>query len=427
MDANQTERKSFAVLKTSTWASAQADPTGTPAGTTVAKLIVPNTDANAQMKLTPKTDFDFDKWDPNLPQDNNTLISAITGVVNNKITFVAKFTKRGDLVTPTISQDVQDFDGTNEKKVVKVSFTNTPTEGSKAQLVKVGKDGFETNIGEEFDPTNGDSLKEIIETEGNANRLVDGDKVKVKVTKAGSSPKYSNEIELDLAAPVFSDLKVERTADYQVKITGKVTDAKHDIGWVKCGNAKGKLTPVDGDNKVQTFEITVLVKEGQNKYQLVAKDVLANKSKDDDQSNQVEDTTNPSNVPKGVSIELRQPYEEQTTLVVWGEKDNKVVAYKYDNQGKRVFLGKTVINNKRGTITVPALTKWERVYVVVLDKNNEASYDSLDNTSLDAMNFGINPPTSMIVWSQINEEMPTENPVNPAGTGVAGGEDPQVQ
>ena len=331
------------------------------------------------------------------------------------------------MVTPTISQDVQDFDGTNEKKVIKVNFTN-PTEGSKAQLVKV-VGGTETPIGDVFDPSNGDSFKEIIETEGNANRLVDGDKVKIKVTKDGSSPKYSDELVLDLAAPKFSDLKVERTADLKVKITGKVTDAKHDVSWVKCGNAKGKLTPVTaGDNKVQTFEIIVLVKEGQNKYQLVAKDVLANKSKDDDQNNQVEDTTDPKIVPKGQYVELRQPYEGQTKLVVLGDAGNKVVAYKYD-QGKRVLLGKTEIgtNKKRGTITVTALTKWERVYVVVLDKNNEAAYDTLSNDSLDTMDFGINPPTSMRVWSQDpSEEMPTENPVNPAGTGVAGGASTQV-
>lgn len=426
LDAKNTERKSFAVLKTSTWASAQEDPTGTTAGTAVVKLIVPSTDANVQMKLTPKTDYDFEKWEPALPQ-NETLISAITGVTDNKITFVAKFKKRGDLVTPTISQDVQDFDGTNEKKVIKVNFTN-PTEGSKAQLVKV-VGGTETPIGDVFDPSNGDSFKEIIETEGNANRLVDGDKVKIKVTKDGSSPKYSDELVLDLAAPKFSDLKVERTADLKVKITGKVTDAKHDVSWVKCGNAKGKLTPVTaGDNKVQTFEIIVLVKEGQNKYQLVAKDVLANKSKDDDQNNQVEDTTDPKIVPKGQYVELRQPYEGQTKLVVLGDAGNKVVAYKYD-QGKRVLLGKTEIgtNKKRGTITVTALTKWERVYVVVLDKNNEAAYDTLSNDSLDTMDFGINPPTSMRVWSQDpSEEMPTENPVNPAGTGVAGGASTQV-
>ena len=43
------------------------------------------------------------------------------------------------------------------------------------------------------------------------------------------------------------------------------------------------------------------------------------------------------------------------------------------------------------------------------------------------MDFGINPPTSMRVWSQDpSEEMPTENPVNPAGTGVAGGASTQV-
>lgn len=425
LDANQTKRKSFAVLKTSTWASAQADPTGTPVGTAAVKLIVPSTADGATMKLTPKTDYDFEKWEPTLPQ-NDTLISAITGVTDNKITFVAKFTKRGDLVTPTISQDVQDFDGTNEKKVIKVNFNN-PTEGSKAQLVKIGSDGSETPIGDPFNPTNGDSFRDIIETVGDPNRLVDGDKVKVKVTKDGSSPKYSDELVLDLAAPVFSDLKVERTADLKVKITGKVTDAKHDVSWVKCGNARGKLTPVTaGDNKVQTFEITVLVKDGQNKYQLVAKDVLANKSKDDDKSNQIEDTTDPKNVPKGQYVELRQPYEDQTKLVVLGDAGNKVVAYKYD-QGKRVLLGKTTITNRRGIITVTALTKWERVYVVVLDKKNEAAYDTLSNDSLDTMDFGINPPTSMRVWSQDpSEEMPSENPVNPAGTGVAGGASTQV-
>lgn len=416
LDASKTERKSFAVLKTSTWKSAQEDPA---AGTTAAKLIVPSTADGATMKLTPKTDYDFTSWAPTLP-DDTTKISDIPNVKNNMITFTANFTKRGDLIVPTIVQDVKDFDQASEKKVVKVTFNGDPTTGSKAQLVKVGSDGSETPIGDVFDPTNGDSFRDIIETEGDANRLVNGDKVKVKVTKDGSSPKYSNEIELDLEAPKFSDLKVERINETSVKISGKITDNKNDIKWIECDGTKvTQFTDVAGEDHAKTFEIVTTINTT-NEYQLKAKDAMANTSKDDDQSTKIKDTTPEEQTPVGKYVELIQPYEGQTKLLVTGQGGYKLVAFNYVN-GKRNLLGKATIEDRKLTAIInvsQALAKWDYVHVVVLDKANEASYDSITSEILDKMDFGANLPTGMRVKPQNpNDQMPPEtNPGNPSAS-----------
>lgn len=339
-------------------------------------------------QITPPKDHLFDKWD----QEKETVIAPVAN--SYEVTVHAQYKKNTEeLITPDIEQAVTpNVDDKNAQKVVKVNFTNTPTTDSTAKLVKVGTDGSTTDVtGVTIEMKTGEQNFPIDEKQ-----LKDGDKVEVVVSKTNRSDAKSNIVTLDLKGPDFTDFKIVERDTRTVVVTGKVTDPTNAgvEGYKPAGVHKvtvgGYTVEVKPDG---TFE-TILKKDDNHVYTFDGIDKLGNKSQKATSKDNIkeEDKYKPEN-KKYVTI--RQAYEGQKRIMVFGQKDDKVQLFRIGANGAIENIGQpvTISQDGRGQVEFDTpLTKWDVVYATVLIN--------------DKMDFHMSEPIGMIVWSRTKGENP---------------------
>lgn len=338
-------------------------------------------------QITPPKDHLFEKWD----KEGSTVI-AKEGT-NNKITVHAQYKKITDsLVVPNISQDITpNVDDKNAKQVVKINFTNQPTEGSTAKLVKVSDDGTTTEItGVTINMTQGEQTVDI-----DKNQLKDGDKVKVIVSKPNRSDAESNIVTLDLEGPKFSDFKIVENDKHIVTVTGKVTDPSKTgvTGYNPAGVHKvffGKdEVPVNSDG---SFKF-ILEKKDDQEYTFTAIDKLGNKSQDKTKKSDLKDEDK-FDISKKKFVEVRQAYEGQKKVMAYGQPNDVVQLFRVKTGGEIEDIAKETIGTDgrcKIEFSTP-LVKWEVIYATILVNGNK--------------DFRISEPIGMIVWSRDSSETP---------------------
>ena len=338
-------------------------------------------------QITPPKDHLFEKWDK-----EGTAVIAKEGT-NNKITVHAQYKEITDsLVVPNISQDITpNVDDENAKQVVKINFTNSPTEGSTAKLVKVSDDGTTTEItGVTINMTQGEQTVDI-----DKNQLKDGDKVKVIVSKTNRSDADSNIVTLDLEGPKFSDFKIVENDRHIVTVTGKVTDpSKTGVsGYNPAGVHKvffGKdEVPLNSDG---SFKFKLEKKDDQE-YTFTAIDKLGNKSQDKTNKSNLKDEDKFDNKKKKF-VEVRQAYEGQKKVMAYGQPNDVVQLFRVKTGGEIEDIAKGTIGTDgrcKIEFTTP-LVKWEVIYATILVNGNK--------------DFRISEPIGMIVWSRDSSETP---------------------
>ena len=338
-------------------------------------------------QITPPKDHLFKKWDK-----EGSAVIAKEGT-SNKITVHAQYKEITDsLVVPNISQDITpNVDDENAKQVVKINFTNSPTEGSTAKLVKVSDDGTTTEItGVTINMTQGEQTVDI-----DKNQLKDGDKVKVIVSKTNRSDADSNIVTLDLEGPKFSDFKIVENDRHIVTVTGKVTDPSKTgvTGYNPAGVHKvffGKdEVPVNSDG---SFKF-ILEKKDDQEYTFTAIDKLGNKSQDKTKKSDLKDEDK-FDISKKKFVEVRQAYEGQKKVMAYGQPNDVVQLFRVKTGGEIEDIAKETIGTDgrcKIEFSTP-LVKWEVIYATILVNGNK--------------DFRISEPIGMIVWSRDSSETP---------------------